>query len=107
MNVEGMFPLGRELQKSLKFPVLFPTAAVIKEEHGKSYLHSLILTIKIMRRVPHDLCFLGNLLIKAIYLIQWASQLAQVIRNPPAKRGDIGDAGSNEGWKSACIENKL
>ena len=87
------------MKKSLNFYVLFPTAVVIKEEHGRSYLHSLILTIKIMRRVPPDLCFLGNLLIKTIYLIQWASQLAQVVRNPPANAGDIGDAGSNEGWK--------
>ena len=83
----------------MNFYVLFPTAVVIKEEHGRSYLHSLILTIKIMRRVPPDLCFLGNLLIKTIYLIQWASQLAQVVRNPPANAGDIGDAGSNDGWK--------
>ena len=60
-----------------------------------------------MRRVPPDLCFLGYLLIKAIYLIQWASQLAQVVRNLPANAGDIGDAGSSEGWKSACTENKL
>ena len=83
----------------MNFYVLFPTAVVIKEEHGRSHLHSLILTIKIMRRVPPDLCFLGNLLIKTIYLIQWASQLAQVVRNPPANAGDIGDAGSNDGWK--------
>ena len=52
-----------------------------------------------MRRVPADLCFLGNLLIKTIYLKQWASQLAQVVRNPPANAGDIADAGSDEGWK--------
>ena len=93
------FPLGRKLKKSLNFHVLFPTATVIKEEHGRSYLHSLILTIKIVRRVPPDLCFPGILLIKTIYLIQWASQLAQVVRNLPAKARDIADAGSNEGWK--------
>lgn len=87
------------MKKSLNFHVLFPTATVIKEEHGRSYLHSLILTIKIRRRVPPDLCFPGNLLIKTIYLIQWASQLAQVVRNLPAKAKDIADAGSNEGWK--------
>ena len=87
------------MKKSLNFHIPFPTATVIKEEHGRSYLHSLILTIKIMRRVPADLCFLGNLLIKTIYLKQWASQLAQVVRNPPADAGDIADAGSDEGWK--------
>ena len=81
------------MKKSLNFHVLFPTATVIKEEHGRSYLHSLILTIKIRRRVPPDLCFPGNLLIKTIYLIQWASQLAQVVRNPPDNVEDAGDAG--------------
>ena len=48
---------------------------------------------------------------------KWASQVARVVRDPPAKAGDAGDAGLTPGWgrspggghgdplQCSCLEN--
>ena len=54
-----------------------------------------------------------------VFLPNWASQVALVVKNPPANAGDIGDAGSIPGWGKSpggghenflqyfCLENLM